>query len=728
VCALTALLTVAGGCADPDAPAVTDGAVAGDGSADGSADAPPGDAPTDQAPGDGAPSDAPSAAACTPDLALLAMPRRCLSDEHCACGAHCEYGRCVARCGPGQPMCAAGERCDRFGRCRSSADQDLVLAAAPVARGRVVTDSATVTLGTGGEQCPLVIRVLDRPTPRVRVVASQGLQVQCPGGTFAAECDVMSPPMNEPVSLAVRKDPAAPMAMMAEPGTVQLFGETSYNTVSVPPLVPPAAQPLEGTYTGLASLVGVQSGATAPSAAPPFRTEIPLRIRIFPGATMRVVELTDTLRALTSSATWVGIATNLSATPGPLTLARRRMVSVTPMLGTTASLSVRPITGTTLAVNPANGSLGGQLSLALEGVHPTKTPVFTWRLVLNRTGDLAPGAVAPAVSTDEAPTNAMALTTTRVAAETAVANTIPVWPGSRAQADFEQLLQSTGEVAMPTTRRFDACGGSPQIPLANWEQIARTQWGSPTRTFTGGVTKTVAASRLTDLEAPLSVLMAPYLASDSIEELGVVGWSPANLAIPGLSGVACAVEFGAQSATICPLDAPRTENYGTLDRCDTMARTLGCVPETITGGATVRLDGRIRASIRVGTSCTSSLQLNGRVTRVCRLRPTTPALCAEFLTCHDAANTTVANGFGAASFSPTVQPIGGDLGCGPRGVGIEAARRREAGSVPTNELITQCVADLGRLQTALPATATTAARSASPTWRCARSNTSTRSR
>lgn len=653
--------------------------------------------------GDGSGGSDGSTTTCVVNPTLIAARRRCLTDDHCPCGAHCEYGRCEATCGAGLPACAAGQRCDRFGRCRAMADQTLVPATVPGATSRIMVNNPSVVLGPMGEQAPIVIRLQDNPEARVRVVASTGFQVQCPGGSFGTECNVMNPPMGMPVTLAVRKDPAAPMAMMTQPGQVQVYGDSEYTSITIQPLSSdaPAMRPLEGVYTGVASLIQVQSDAMATGAPPPFRTEIPVSIRIFPGAAMRVIELNDPVRALTSSATWVGTATGISATSVPWTLAQRRMVSVTPMANATANISVRPATGTTIAVNPTTGSLSGQLSLALDGVHPRRTPIYTWRLILNRSSDLPMGAVAPAVSPAEAPSNSMTLTSTALAAETAINNSVPTWPGGRTQTDFEQLLASNGEVA-GRPRRFDACVGSPQIPQTNWNTIATNEWTSPTRMFAAGTTKQSIAAMLTNRDSPLEVLIAPYLNTDQVSSLSITGWTPANLAVPNSNGVVCAVNFGAQNATTCGLMAPRVENYGVLDRCDELSASLGCVPEAVVGGASVRLDGRLTAQQGAGAACTAALSLTGTVTRICRLRQPTPAQCAESLACQDSSVASVTNGFGGAALG-AVQAVAGDLACGNRSVAIDATNRREAGAVPMNDLIGSCLTELGRLQMALPA-------------------------
>lgn len=644
------------------------------------------------------------ASQCTPDPAVLARPRRCLTDEHCACGAHCEYGRCVASCGAGMAMCPAGERCDRFGRCRAAADQDLVPAVAAAAGAVMDIDNSQVILGAGGTKAPIRFRLRQRPQRRIRVVASSGFQVDCGQATFATECSFMAPAMDTTLTTNVRPDPGMPMQTTT--GQVQLYGDSNYESVTVVPstMAPAPMRAMDGVYTGIAALQGIQSDEMASAQTPPVRVEIPLTVKVFGGGANRTVQIIDTLRVLTSSDNWVGTVNDLaSGMVRDLTLAPRRLVSYSPFANGRLDVSVRPITGSNFAVNQAGGSLTINLALAMDGTHPRRRPVFRWRALLIRSGDLPPNESIPTVSAAENASNAMALATTALDAETGVNSALrPTLPLTI--TDYEAFMRTTGEVAM-SDRRLDVCRPNVTITPSTFNALALREWTNPTAMPNG----VKSGLMLTNRNAVLNVLVRPYLANDIVQNISVSDWNPPSLAIANADYIACAVQFGAQNTNACALGGGRVEDYGGLDRCQEFADSIGCAVEDVANGATVRLDGSVTVR-RSGdvSACTSALQINGRVTRVCRFRRPTDAQCAEWTTCQSPSVMSANNGLGAARLNSTLLPnsVIGDLSCGTQSVATVADQRRESSMVALNTLLQQCIADLDRLRTAVPANPT----------------------
>lgn len=117
---------------------------------------------------------------CEVDPALLDTDRACVRDEDCPCGSGCLYGRCEAAC-RADSQCGAGERCNTFGQC-------VTPNAAPQVANLGGIRLSSDTLALDADLDTRAVAISAPPGKRLRVVATEPLEVTCDGDGFTRDC------------------------------------------------------------------------------------------------------------------------------------------------------------------------------------------------------------------------------------------------------------------------------------------------------------------------------------------------------------------------------------------------------------------------------------------------------------------------------------------------------------------------------------------------------------
>lgn len=206
----------------------------------------------------GAPSESPQ---CDRDPERIAAKTRCLTDDLCPCGAHCELGQCVASC-ERNADCDDAERCDDFGRCVPEDQMGKVSPIDPAAGTRVTASPATLFVGGEAEEWNVRLQA-PAAGGRARVAARGPYEVRCASsGSFEREC-IVSDVSAEGVTIAVRK---AALPSDADAGSnvgigdptgegVAVFDETGKMTlIAANEAAPEADVPHTGRYEGYITL------------------------------------------------------------------------------------------------------------------------------------------------------------------------------------------------------------------------------------------------------------------------------------------------------------------------------------------------------------------------------------------------------------------------------------------------------------------------------------------
>jgi hypothetical protein len=615
--------------------------------------------------------DGPPASTCTRDPALVAEAWNCRLDDHCPCGAHCELGRCVAACAA-DADCPGG-RCDLFGRCRAAGDFDRIRALDPDGSIRVVLTTPLVRLGDPTVERAVRFR-LDATEPTdVRVVVEPGLEVACGvEDAFGPECLLPDVPPREERAVRVR----GTGALGAEAPVIRVFAgdDMATATITDEPVggrEPPAEDRLTpGLYEGTASLlsVGITAEGTSPSLPPPVAIQIPLRAQVFLTGTTGVVALEETLAPMRvllpeSGDRWIGSVTVAGPAAGTVDFPSLRYLE-----GDTAAGAAIQVL---LEAPPADWAAAGEsfrfdLETRFAGLLiGARAPKLRWSVHLARTGDLPPGATAPAVPADAvldadmSPSRGL----NRLRWEAAVANAVT--PSASDVATMtpdakRELLDTFGRVGDRGT--LFACGLSSSAVnvLARFgleDTWAITPpWGGERR----------APSEFMGLGGPLlSRLAAPYALADLLA-------TSAELVVgPGLSvrDLPCDVGFAPHRADFAsPTCGVTAVNYvlGDIDFCAAMADAYGCEVATVSGQTmTVNVSVTFEDTGAGGATCVqtkSDIAVPGDVRRVCRL-PLAPASCAEMAACWDGPTGTTRDSVRAPFLAADSLPVSGDLAC-----------------------------------------------------------------
>ncbi|MEQ8983841.1 MAG: hypothetical protein RL846_38210 [Deltaproteobacteria bacterium] len=241
--------------------------------------------------------------ACSPDAERIAAREACVRDADCPCGTACTLGVCQAACATDDDCTDAV--CGRFGTCVAEISRDAPRAIDRVADGVLhATPEYLVASDTLGVR-PIVVTAQTRALDTVRVAASDGVEVKCPGGAFAAECLVEGVTVDERVEVEVQL--TAPLAD-AEIRRVQIFAANQRAEVGVTSdaavrsaIALDDDAPLAGIYTGHARRLGL---------AP---LTLPISARLYDDGTNVVFEAEDPWRIFHPSGRLIGTATTGAA-------------------------------------------------------------------------------------------------------------------------------------------------------------------------------------------------------------------------------------------------------------------------------------------------------------------------------------------------------------------------------------------------------------------------------
>lgn len=641
---------------------------------------------------------------CTPDPMAIAEQRACVSDDQCPCGAHCDLGRCVATCGAGLPACGAAQTCDRFGRCRNASDRTLVGEVAARTPSALSLDRTTLLVGTESDAATLTLRSVNRATDRVRVTVPRPYQVRCGGSSaWASECSLSSVAMNAEADIVISVTPGM---TATGPAQLRVFSGSSMQYVTLQPRSTNSTMafqtPQPGRYEGTLSLVGFGlTDGGAPLAAKGLSA--PLRLTVFDGASL-VFDLVDPLRALVSDGRLVASATRASTTsPARLSLPRFLITRGAVSPGTSLDAVAEPQV-TDVQFDATSGSLAFELTVVVRGVTEGQGVfVQRWTAVLSQRPDAGVPSSPPALTQPVAVPDAGALTST--AWHAATLDAMPAWgTAARPETDFQLLLATSGDVqgaasilpACTSTscpRRLEACARPAApivVPQTLWNTTTAASWASPN--FTSGTPVDVSVA---STGRPLAnVLLRPVTT-------GVLGVRNAAFTTDAGAGVPCEVVFNTNATNTC-LSGP--QDYGRIDRCAELARTTGCEPvEVSSPSPTFVVTGTVDLPGAPAT-CTSNVVVTGAVTKLCRSSGRAP--CGELLSCLAGSATT------ALDRAAPLHPRGGDLDClapptgSRRSLATRAELAAEAGAVRAGDIAASCLADLARLQGAVPSPAT----------------------
>lgn len=608
---------------------------------------------------------------CTPDPQLIAEARSCRADDQCPCGAHCELGECVATCDAAH-ACDDGQRCDSFGRCRDSSDTAKIQALSGASATRVST-ALSHLLVPDGASSQLLLTADDGDADVIRVVASEGYQLECDNGTWQAECRDLSLSKAEARSLRVRRAKGA----KSKTGSVRVFHDQRVETVTVEPASAPEAGSLSGNYQGTASLVALVVGdeAALDDAPGVSSVALPVTAEVFENG---VIRLTDPLYGLSPNGSLVGELRTDDPSAGSVSF---------PLLSVERTPLTQSLTSDVLAatVGGSYSRVGSSLTLTLpmqyRGLMAGESlPRARWVLSLARAADLDPSAQAPQVPKDAKPVlKASAVSEPSDWAQAFTANFTP-WSVARSQQDLAQLLftwQATSGTDRGQARRVDACtesGRSVAAVLAaadEWRAVAFEPQGS-----------VAPASVPADVQTGKNALLGVALSAASAKYIQAAHVTQATTKT-GDGAVPCAVEFE-PGPIYCFDGQPNTADIqlATVDRCAEIAEELQC--DVQPGSGSFEFDLQLSTSNSLGaSSCVdAATHVTGAVNKVCVL-PKVGWNCGELVSC--------AEEDGNTSYSPGAErtsllTIGGDLQCGDDVRALASAadfRRNQPGNTDT---------------------------------------------
>ncbi len=377
---------------------------------------------------------------CEVDEALLAQRTACVADDQCPCGSHCEAGLCVYECLE-DADCEAGLACNAFGRCVELDGDGAESWAPPEGGGRLRVSPSFVELDARRREGAFVIEREGRPVAPVRVVASQGLSVQCGEGEApASECRIEVLSEGAPRAVRVRLDGASGDPVTS---TVWVFGPSERVPVHVrvlPDSDAGAVAPLEGVYRGEATLVSLGTVARsldlpAPGALADMR--FPVELRVHPERDgRRLVVLSDALGWLFPERAVVGVLHvdedgELRLEHEPVRFARSASVD-----GASVAAS-----GRSGPIRRGEAGFGFSWRSTLLGISKQDAaPYLQWRVALVRVGDLPADEPRPSPSGPDGFADVEALADVALAAEGAMEAALPVLAGSSGRQRLQAML------------------------------------------------------------------------------------------------------------------------------------------------------------------------------------------------------------------------------------------------------------------------------------------------
>jgi hypothetical protein len=605
-------------------------------------------------------SDSGTGATCKRNEALIAEQRACRADDDCPCGTGCTLGKCLAACDT-DTDCGSGFRCDQFGRCRESNDRALIAPLAPPGPSGLTVEPSVLRFASADAMTVVRLRPTEATAMNVRVVADDGLELECTPGGFASECELEL--TGEEVTLGARLTGAIGPDDSRRVRVFYADREMSVSATDQPeggrPL--PAEESLEpGLYTGTAvlSAVGVSDDVAA-AGQPVSDLAVPLTAQLFLGGSgTGTLVLEDPVGLFATGGRWIASVAESGPTAGTVDFP-----SVAYLAG---ELSADAATEVLLDAPPATYAAAGsafrfELLTRFDGVlMGDRRPFARWNVALSRTADLPADARPPAVPPDATATlpatrgqNPTPWEESLAGAATPNPSSIP----SRTAAEKLALLEVYGRQGAGGT--LEACN-LPATVAASLAQVAlNTSWGPEPDS---GLTR-VPPIDLTSSGLPLVSRFAAVLATQTtVSVSAVLRPSTAARTLP------CAASFPRVDATFtgaCGADESRSFMLGTIDLCDAMAAAYGCEAVDI-ADATMAVDARI--SYEDAGACVRSnaaVSVTGTVTRVCRMA-VAPAACAEMALCYEPPAT---GGTDAASVAAPYLgtgeplPISGDLRC-----------------------------------------------------------------
>lgn len=321
---------------------------------------------------------------CVPDATAIAAAA-CLFSTDCPCGSHCEYGQCTAACLSGED-CDDGGRCDVAGFCRAPGETGVVPRLDQTPPTLLSVQPPALRLSTVDATRAVYVSTRERDADRLRVVATEGLLVQCSEeASPGPECDLTGVVAEEPRRVLVRTDPTATSA----PRVAELRVHSRWHSAGAMVERPPAnTGPRQGALTVSDVPVGRYVGtATARlrtsedgDADADLQLEVPVELEKHAqkGGHVHVV-LRDPLHALSSSGALVGSLTSDGETV-------EFQLGLHPLLDSEDGRGPRidaNIADATLQYDEKGQSLGLTLEMTLEGLGPGIAPVIEWELALD---------------------------------------------------------------------------------------------------------------------------------------------------------------------------------------------------------------------------------------------------------------------------------------------------------------------------------------------------------
>jgi hypothetical protein len=656
------------------------------------------------------------AARCTRDDRLLEQKRACRFDEDCPCGAHCALGQCVAACRD-DGACPAGSRCDTFGRCRPSSDRSLVASLAPRVEGELsVSPSHIPSLGPS-EQRAVRIEAGKRALGAVRVSVEGALEVDCAGGgAFAQECRFDSVPAGETRTFQVR---SVAQGALARVRLVRVHAGSTSQTVAVggSDLAFQAAPPVLGTYTGSARLLesGVDGVATAPET---HDLVLPITAEVIGGASKATLALHDPSGTLHPKGTWVG---GLSLEPnrtGTVRFPRYQLQSGEITKGTAFEVLVEAPDAVVRA--PGETQLAFELTTRFRGALATGAPAATWRIVLERTGELPPDVTLPAIVPDVQPTLDPARGSTPTPWERVLPTSFAPFPAFLSAAnEYESIRRAY----MGTEAWMDACGrsdlgalgmhffswdfGDPTVPTRTHGQITIPGVNTYDATI-----ETLPQRTADELEASPSLVAGVF--ASAIKNQGRLTNVVFSSFTTGAANLISTLGYLRGGELICALGPTRTFSEPIIvdmpgtgaseialvpstpgpasDRCTEMAQRYGCTVQSYNGNSPAWLAiaagaGTLtHATLGARTFTTRPARYGQEITKVCVLPPTARG-CDAALSCYEPPSAPGAqprSSMQAPLLSPSLRPLSGDLACTSGGRSA-ASELDENGELPDGD-------------------------------------------
>jgi hypothetical protein len=643
---------------------------------------------------------------CTRDPSLIAQKRACVADEDCPCGAGCELGACKASC-TDDTSCSGGT-CDRFGRCRASGDNAAIPAlVAPALRQIELSPSTLRSIDPSAAQ-PVHVRVLKGTTGELRVASDSGLELRCDtAGSFQSECRVPSVSAGQDVVVWVRpaggKKLAAPLQVRAYFGN-----QLTATSVSSEDTSSTATGALRaGKYSGNLTLIAAGVADDPTAAGQPFDDiAIPIDASVY--LTGGALVLEDPLKVLASTGTWIGRLTPKGDSAGVVDFPTIPYLSGELTSGESNEVL---LDAPEASYSATGNSITFELVTRFEGVlMGLRRPQARWRVSLSRSGDLAAGAVAPAIPADTAPTLAASRGLSPTAWEAAVAKAATPDPSrvlGLSDKEKRAFLDVFGRKG--TSGSLEVCNLSSSTVGVLAQLAVKDSWG----TEPAGGTGWVAPATLAGSGLPVVSKLASAL-SDRTS----ISISAQIASTTSVSSMPCKASFSSTSVTFtgaCGAAEQATFNLGQIDLCTQMAAAYGCQVVDVTTSPAITIGASI--STKDASSCTRSnaaITIAGTVSRVCRL-PVVPASCAELALCYEkpttVAGTTPESVVGTYLDGGSTLPLSGDAKCvsGKRSAAIEADVNAELPAsdlarLTTTALQKECDTDLAAIRKKAPGT------------------------